>query len=345
MNLLDFIASTILFKPEVMITLILAPFVMLLVAMITRSAKIRDVAGKIFAGGLILVFGVIVFMSFLNTMIFGAGYVREFDELEIHDHTLVAVDYLNSGDGEGNDWQSYRLHGVELPSGKKLFRTLIGTDYYEIAGYRENTIWTDMGTDVFAGYDLTNGKKIREINKNILAAKVPELKPGVEGIAFLKDKNVLQVVAKDGLEYTLDPLELKVVNPNISANDEIETSSPIGLSGDVRKKIVGKNGRILNSNLELIEGEILATYPDLKIVTAIGFESTDKKAFTLYGLSFEGKVLWQISQPELKLEDFYSSQNYYNTFVKFQNNLIVGVSGILVSIDAKNGEVQWKERL
>lgn len=345
MNLLDALISIFLFKPEVMFAVILLPFFIMFLGLFIKSEKINGLVVKAFVGGFGLMFFLIFFMSMINTDLLGAGYIKKFDELAIREHALIAIDHLNSGDGEGNSWEHYRLHGVELPSGKKLFRTLLGVNYIGIAGYSQNTVWIEVNGEAFEGYDLTTGKKTAKVTKEILATKIPELSVGVESYSFLKNKNTLDVRAKNGLTYEVDALKLTVITQKNEAAMQSEIQPPFKLSSSVRKKIIGKNDRVLNPNLELIEGEILANYPDLKIVTAIGFESTDKKIFTLYGLSFEGKVLWQISQSELKLEDFYSTQNYYNGSIKFDQNLVVGVSGFLVSIDIKNGQVEWKERL
>lgn len=132
-------------------------------------------------GSLVILAGLVIFFvgAILNVHIFGCGYVRSFDEAFIQGDTLIAVDHLADGDDIGKIEEAYRLHGVDLRTGKKRFRIMLGDDYPRIIAYSSTTVVVRYGQEVagrdsYVGYDLQTGEKVFDIDRKSFEQRLLE---------------------------------------------------------------------------------------------------------------------------------------------------------------------------
>ncbi len=347
----DAFVTFFLAQPLFLIGFLLSPFAFQILSLLIPQKNRKWLSRLLW---LYFAWGFFFFLIMLNPGIFGFGQVKKIDEAFIHQNSLIAIDHLLSGDGEGSQWEYYRLHGMNLTDGKKNFRVLLGQNYLNIFGFNDQTVLIQMTPHTLCGYHITTGEKIFEITAQALEEAAPELKSGILDYSFNLPTGLLKVTTKNGLTYTVDPKTFSIVDANSFAGEPYQpyqnqlkefseqnsNFSDFSLTDDIRKKLT-KSGRILNSELEFIDGQLLAIFPDLKIVTIISYDSTDHHTFTLSGLSFQGDLLWQLEEnTDLKLITLSTPINPFTFAYNFNNHLIVLAGGYIISINAQNGKYE-----
>jgi outer membrane protein assembly factor BamB len=61
-------------------------------------------------------------------------------------------------------------------------------------------------------------------------------------------------------------------------------------------------------------------------------------------VSLDGKLIWEASQENMKVGDFFESEPRFRDSFFYKENLIVGVDGFVFSLNKQTGQLNWVTR-
>jgi hypothetical protein len=187
----------------------------------------------------IAVFFIVFFLSFafgiLNPATYGYGYMTNGYEDIVNDKNIIwRLDYktTSGGDASGSSI-SYRIQGIDAVTGKKLFRK-VEQNKIKILGVKNNIVWTDIDESIadeglieqkegveLIGMDLFTGENKIVINEKYLKKYFPEYtSSGVYKIKFNSKTTLVDIVTKDGFDFSFDPNTNKKIETPISSEEE-----------------------------------------------------------------------------------------------------------------------------
>jgi len=227
----------------------------------------------------------------------------------------------------------------------------------------------------FIGYNRVSGKVEFKVNTEIIEQKHSHLTNSIKALSFDCDKGLFSIVTKQGINYFFNPITFSLMtsdeensfvgetyhinnneqmygredNTNAEfllesstekARDPGETAEKIdgfSLSNGIRKQVLDSAGNVLNKSDIFIDGGLLESFKQDKILTLISYASTDHKLFFLTGMSYDGKLVWQIKETEeLGIHGKFSFSFKYN------KKLILLIGGSVLAVDIKTGVIDWK---
>lgn len=343
---LNLITSVLLFYPYWSLAILLgAAFLSLFLS--SKSKFFGKFFVKLASFLIIILLAVLIFINLLNPLFFGYGYVEQTKQIYLADNILVGIDYLIFGGNDGGlGTESYRIHGINLDNGTKIYRRLVG-EKFQFQGLNKGIIWVMQDKNLI-GYNLITANPQIIINAQILEQKFPIFSQGIANFELNQEDFTLLVKTKDGFEYFLQPLTMTIVDKSPSPVQVVSTYPDLqdfALNNQIRKQLT-RFDQIINQNLFFIEGEIINIDSFSQKLIVKSYETTDKKDFILSVLSFEGKLLWQLRRNNLIPKDFFYQGNEDLTqAVFYANNLILAIGGTIVSVNAEDGKIYWQTRL
>lgn len=301
-----------------------------------------------------------LFVSEINPSYFGYGYSTNNLNIVSHqDSALWGIDYyVQSGGGIGSS-TIYRIQGINLNNGKKLFKKMFSYAY-DIEGTFHQLVWmkTEVAEDEFEleGINIFTGKTVNVITKNSLQQNVPELSSGVYEFSYNSKTNLLDVISKDGLKINVDP-ENYAKKDSAIENDvrsNIDKYSIHDLKGNTiitmirdgeREKLYDKTRQVIPSNLFFLKGQFICLDTISQSVFTFSYETLEQKNFLIRSVSYSGKLLWEVNQQTLGVGDFFVSEPNFETSFIYKDALILGLNGFVFSLNKKTGELNWLTRL
>lgn len=299
----------------------------------------------------------------VNNNYWGYGYLHE----EKIPYFGVSEKYVGIGELHtthskgGAPYDHHRLYLLNAQTGEILFKKpLLGQ-----AGVQALR-WVDQRLLVVSGkeseYFSLQGNSQRAISIQRLQQR-PELKSGIANYGYNVQSHQVWVVNKKGEWFyynstTLQP-EAKQTNafiPRIlsqvapTRQIHFQTSQqkahycPISLQAQQQIKL--EDGRLLDKLF--IKAKVIMYLPVLEVALIQSFVSTHHKKLLLTAVNRQGKVLWEYTQKQLAVTDFFSNATpkiSYITPTFLGNELIVLIGGYLLKMDPKTGKIQWKTRL
>ncbi len=295
------------------------------------------------------------FVFDLNPRHGGYGYaVDNFEVVAQEDNILWGIDYRTTPGGGatgGGGVAIYRVQGLNLDSGTKLFRKLIPYEFKAL-GDKNHLVWVSTGKEVL-GMDLMSGETRITINEQNLMEKFPELAKGVYEYKYNTNTSLVDVVSKDGTSISIDPVaNIKIDHAATSLTKSEHDAGnldtlrrKITFKGDIRQKLTDANGHILNEDLTFLKGEFLLFDKASERALVMSYETLDKKKFVLRYLSLDGKLLWEAKQHDLKVGDFFNSEPRFEKAFLYKDKVIMAFYGFVFSLNVSNGHLNWLTRM
>ncbi len=314
---------------------------------------------------LCLVFGCWFFVSQINPYYLGYGYSTDkFEVVAQEDNILWGMNRWVISGVRRSGPTIYRIQGLNLDSGRKLFRRLIKNHVAPVVGSKNGIVWTSKDKD-FVGMDLRSGKTRIAINEKSLIEKFPVLAKGIYQYNFNPKTSLFDVLSKDGFRISVDPTTNKKVDHPIEpvTDSKYKIDEHYGISEklsdsseyystafafdreDSRNKLIDKDGHILNNDLTFLEGSFLLFDKPSSKLLLMSYETLDRKEFILRCVSLNGELLWEAKQHDLKIGDFFNSEPKFSNASVYKDKLIVAFEGFVVSLNASNGHVNWLTRM
>ncbi len=300
-----------------------------------------------------------IFASQINPRYVGYGYaVKDFKVAVQEDSVLWIINsswISNYSETGGESEIMYRIQGLNLDSGTKLFRKLI-PDEFETLGHKNHLVWASTGKGII-GMDLMTGETRITVNEQNLMGQFPEFAKGVYEYKYNPKTFLIDVISQDGLRISVDPVSnVKVDHPIESATEEhYEVNnygiskkyekSIISLDRNVRQKLVNQYGDVLNNDLVFLKGKFLLFDEPSSKVLVMSYETLDKKGFILRYLSLDGKLLWQAKQHDLKVGDFFNAEPEFEKALFYKDKVIMAFEGFVFSLDSSDGHLNWLTRM
>ncbi|MBC7862172.1 MAG: hypothetical protein IAF38_04305, partial [Bacteroidia bacterium] len=94
-----------------------------------------------------------IFVSFINPPLFGFGNVKSVKGLFVQNNIMIASDFIEES-GRFSSIKNWRLHGLNLDTGKKLFRNFPGSSFRKIRSFNNEIFIVERGRREF-GYGMT----------------------------------------------------------------------------------------------------------------------------------------------------------------------------------------------
>ena len=274
---------------------------------------------------------------------------------------------------ETDDSSTYKLHGVNLETGKKLFRrsfrnlNLVG----KLEAWNGDLVWINPSkgmvhprSDEIIALSSTTGKTVFELERNTLRKK-SGLKAEISKIGSFTGDNTIIIQTKDGRWTEVDPVKLTVLReqdyPVTSTNPPSDfkikkidcTSTALvmdtvwRLEGDTRMQLQFDepgDDRVAGApGMVFIKGCLIPAFLDRNRILIMSWEDTDKKHFLFHSFSVEGKLIWRLQGRDM--EEHGIQNAWLSLLTRHRGNLILLMGGYVVSINIDNGNINWMLRL
>ena len=329
----------------------------LLLAWFIKYRKKRAVLKSILTA-LILVFIIFIFSFFLNAINskhIGFGYCNgRFKVLACGDNILWGMDEFKSK----NDSKIYRIQGLNLDNGKKLFRKLIDHPF-EYIGYKKHLMWayTEEGGKNVIGMDPSSGKERLTTDEYNLMKRVPEFSKIIYRYSSGAHSPLAALASKNGLRIEESEIEKKPGGYSVkkidSQNDyELSAQKFSASNGNViafgteeKQKLQDAKGDILNNELIFYSGAFLLFDERAEKLVTLSYTGPEKKEFILRYLSTDGNLVWKVKQSDLKVGDLFNSEPAFEKVFIYKEQLIFVFEGFVFSLDSFNGQLNWLTRV
>lgn len=274
---------------------------------------------------------------------------------------------------ETEDSSSYRLYGVNLETGKKLFRRYYRDTRLEgkLEAWNGGLLWFNLSKGVvhprsreIIAVSAATGETAYELEPGTLRRK-SGLKAEIGKIEAFTGDNTVIVQTKDGLWTEIDPVKFTVVReqdvpiiPIHPAADfrikKADCTSSIRvrdkvwrLEGSTRKRLQFDepgDDRVPGApGMSFINGCFISAFLDRELVPVMSWEDTDSKHFLLHAFSADGKMLWRLEGRELAGRGIPAGTP--NMIARHRDSLVLLRGGYVVSISIDSGKINWHLRL
>lgn len=318
----------------------------------------------LFMGGL---FTILIF----NPTYFGYGKSIGMKQAMIEGNGLYILDYRLQAGGEGDDpTPYYRVHVVDLKSGEKKKRFLIGPSADILFVNGKEIVVEEYGKPHF--YNAETGKLISAWSEETLPELYPELKPGVAQMQRYDEW--VKVTSKDGQQWVLNMRDHKITSQenlpsswqNTKGNShpleatedgflretdgQKDYASSISLEGktydDRRKQLRNSSDSLLNKELFFVEGRPVAVSEKDNVLIILHYETTDKMNFIITGVSLDAKKkIWELRQTTLHPNgDDTPTETCWTSDIA-SGILIFCAEDEVITIRMKDGEIFWEKTL
>ncbi len=311
----------------------------------------------------VLPFACWLFVAQINPRYVGYGYSTDnFKVVVQQDNVLWGMNKWTISGTHNRGSGIYRIQGINLDSGKKLFKRLIPY-HFKTIGHKNHLVWASTGKDI-VGMDISSGETRITINDNNLMKKFPKLARGVYKFSFNPKTSLFDVLSKDGFRISIDPVANTQVNHPVESvtksiykiDDQgiLENLSSISEDyariiafdqGNIKQNLLDKNRQALNKDLTFLKGKFLLFDNVASKALIMSYETLDKKEFILRCLSLDGKLLWEAKQHDLKVGDFFNAKPEFEKALFYKDKVIMAFDGFVFSLDSSDGHLNWLTRM
>jgi hypothetical protein len=306
----------------------------------------------------IIIFILWLFLNGINSKYIGYGYCTgKFKVLACGDNVLWGMDEFTTG--KGNDLKIYRIQGLDLDSGWKLFRKLID-HHFEYIGYKKHLMWAyteESGNNVI-GMDPVSGKVRVITDKYNLMKRAPDLSKVIYKYSS-GSHAPMAAIAPKGSQDTAGERNRAHLDAEIfpeKMNDqktyELNASkfsagngSVITFSKGEKQKLSDDKGNALNNELDFYSGKFLLFDELAEKLVVLSYATPENKEFILRYLSSDGKLVWEARQSDLKVGDLFNSEPNFEKVFIYKDKLIFSFEGFVFSLDSFNGQLNWLTRM
>jgi hypothetical protein len=283
-------------------------------------------------------FGWLMTLLFVNPACWGYGHAVEILDASWDERGIVLLDYRESGGDETSEpTPYYRLHMIGADGGKR-HRVLIGA-YAETGWIDGDSMVCRIDTGRYEVISRESGKRLAVIDHANLAASWDELRAGVAESRMDGRVRRIDLLAKDGRRWYLDPVANRLDPANVGspvdakprwsfddstirfAPRERESVNllwlePVG-GAESRKRLVAYGARSASVSIdesgdvaEFLQGKIIAAWVrDLGAdetkasVTGWGlvehWTTLDREEFSVTCSGIAGRIAWTRTQKDL----------------------------------------------
>lgn len=360
---MDFLVSILIMHAFVIImALMFGALGFMFFTAFTGNETAKKVLMGVSVGLFVLMFVVMIFMGIVNPAVFGYGFLQDdFHVVTQRGNILWGEDSLLVGDGEGGiPTEIYRIHGIDLDTGKRLFRGLMGADF-EIIGTKGSLVWVEKDRQ-YVGLDFYTGTEKIVLNDQTLVQHSPQLKNGIYTFDLNRETLLLHVTAKDGTELSIDPSADFPLPQGDSASQsepshtyEVEDDRIVGgkwntafsFSDAAKKQLLDGNGRVLNNDLFFLHGRFLQFDPGSERIFIVSTPTLDEgnNQFIVRCMTSKGALVWEIQSSALEESNFMNIDAHPGAAFIYKDQFILTVGNTLFSMNISDGHIRWKNRL
>lgn len=303
-------------------------------------------------------FAVLIFMGILNPTIFGFGLIQDdFKFVAVQENVLWGEDSILMGDGDGGiASEMYRIQGIDLDKGTRVFRDLVGSSF-DILGIKNGWVWAKKDQNL-VGYDFATGGQKVLLNEQTIAKYSPKLEKGVFSYSLNPKTLLVDVTAKDGTEISVDPSadftsssvdiddkkDIEIEDTRITRDNYVQL---FALSDVAKKQLTDGQGHVLNDQLFFLNGKFLQYDEKTQRVFVTSSTSLDvnDKGYVLRCLSLKGDLMWELKDSDLEESNFLNIEPRPDAAVIYKDQLILAAGNVLFSLNISDGHVKWEVRL
>lgn len=299
------------------------------------------------------------FVGLINPYFFAFGYATDnFEVVANEENVLWGMDYWilpGGGDAGGGSSIVYRVQGLNLDDGRKMFRRPIA-DLFEVHGQNDGLVWASADHHELVGIDIKTGQTRVIVNEEYLTKNFPELAEGVHEYRYNPETRLVDVVSKIGTKISVDPVKKIKVEPNPKEESaeryEMYDSgisenyrTILTLQGDTVEKLADGEGNILNDDVTFLEGKFILHDRASGRVVILSYATLDKNEFIVRSFTEKGELLWETGQSELGVGDIFIPHPRFEKALYYQGNAIVAFDGFVMSLDKSTGKPNWVSRM
>lgn len=298
------------------------------------------------------------FVLIINPYFFAFGYATDnFEVVANEENVLWGMDYwiLPGGDAGGGSSIVYRIQGLDLDNGRKMFRRPIA-DLLEVHGENDGLVWASADQYELVGIDIRTGQTRVIVNEEYLTKNFPELAEGVHEYRYNRETRLVDVVSKVGTKISVDPVkkvkvEAKPVEENAERYEMYDSGisenyqTILTLKGDTVEKLADGEGNILNDDVTFLEGKFILHDRAAGKVVILSYATLDKEEFILRSFNEKGELLWESDQKKLGVGDIFIPHPPFEKALYYQGNAVVAFNGFVISLDGSTGQLQWRVRM
>lgn len=356
---MDFLASIMIMHGFVVVmSLMFGALGFMFATAIFRKEPVRKWLMGISIGLFGVMFAVLIFMGILNPTIFGYGLIQDdFKFIAVQGNVLWGEDSILMGDGDGGiSSEMYRIYGVDLDKGTRVFRNFMGPNF-DILGIKNGWVWAKRDKNL-VGYDFATGGQKVLLNEQTITKYSPKLEKGVFSYNLNPKTLLVDVTTKDGTEISIDP-SADFISSSVAVdheNDlEIEDTRIIrdnyaelfALSDAAKKQLMDGQGHVLNDQLFFLDGKFLQYDEKTQRVFITSSTSLDvnDRGYVLRSLSLNGDLMWELKDSDLEESNFYNIEPRPDAAVIYKDQLILAAGNVLFSLNISDGHVKWKTQI
>jgi|GEM_PF-6909475 len=308
-------------------------------------------------GMVVLVFVLTLFLNGINAGYIGYGYCSgRFKVLACGDDVLWGIDEFA---GVNDNPKIYRIQGLHLQSGAKLFRKLIRS-HFEYIGYKKRLMWAYIeengknviGMDPFTGktrlttdeYNLM--KRVPEFSKVICQSSPGTLSPlatiaSGRGLRLLDEESDAHPAGGYSSDSGVNENEFELSSDRLTLNKH----KVITFGNAENQNLTDDRGNILNDELTFYSGQFLLFDERNEKLVTMSYTTPQNKEFVLRYLSKDGKLVWKVRQSDLAVGDVFNPEPDFEKAFIYNENLIFVFEGFVFSLDSFNGRLNWMTRM
>jgi len=293
-----------------------------------------------------------IVLKCINPNYLGYGYATQTPTTIVNTkHIVWLLDRNTSYQPEMGAEDTYRIQGLNLSNGKKLFRRIFDTSV-EIRYTLDNKVWVQKGEELML-LELKSGKTIQIINQETLGAENPSIKgkvykfyldtPSCRVIVLLTDGSrelINTIHARPKVKPTISKWQLTFDGKRIITTNG-QTQFSLNEDG-VRSNLLGINQQPLASKLYFLNGKFIAVDAIKQHIYLFSEEQLGGNRSLLYCISEKGKLLWKHSYTKKSQE--FSKEEFTTAFIA-EGKLVVQVNGIIMCLDSYSGKTKWSIRI
>ncbi len=314
--------------------------------------------------------GTPITLMVLNNGYWGYGYLHEsrIPYFGASARYLAINDLYVTHSKGGKSHYHHRLYLIDAVQGDILFKKPLDGGISQLS-LSNGRLLVNAGKK--SQYFSLEGKSRQAFDEKRLK-DLPELKGGIFKYGYNANTNQAWAINKQGEKFFYNGTTMKreleraqnstpksyfkqieptsrfrfTTGPSKRSYGSSLVHCPVTLRGRVRQKLILEDGQRIEQFF--VYGKIQMYFPQAEMALIKSYESTDKKQLKLTAVNKQGKVLWQKTQLQLGVKDFYSYSKpviSYITPALYGGDFIILIGGYLHRMDPKTGVMRWQTRL
>ena len=306
-----------------------------------------------------------ILLMVLNNSYWGYGYLHE-NKVSYFgvSNRYIAISDRKKG---GQSRSIHRLYLVDAHNGIILFKKPVYENerVKSVSLLKNNQLLIKSGKKSL--YLSLKGQTHQPFNKNRLKA-LPEFKEGIHQFGYNAHTHQVWTINTEGKKFFYNGTTLKreierttstpsahnflALQPSKKAYFTTNKASdalhycPLSLKGHIRQQLTLEDGQLADQSF--IYGSLLQYFPKAQVALIKSYQTTYKKKLKLTVVNLQGKVVWQKTQEDLEVKDFFSDSKLKISYISpaiYEGDFVILMGGYLLRMNPKTGEVRWQARL